>query len=58
MRLLWLNVVVVGNIHKIQVVRPVTGLKLGDRWLLLLLLLLRWRRRCKGGYGSGGLRLH
>lgn len=32
------------------------SLKLGDRWLLQL-LWLGWRRRCKGRYGSGRLRL-
>jgi len=39
-------------IDKIHGIGPVAGLKLSDRWLLLLL----WRRcRCKGRYGSRGL---
>jgi hypothetical protein len=68
LRLLRSNLMVVRYIHKIHGGSSVAGLQLSDRLLLqllllsllLLLLLLRWRwwrRRCKSGYGSGGLGL-
>jgi len=44
-------------IDKIHGIRPVACLKLRDRRLLLLLLWRRYGSRCKGRYGSGGLRV-